>query len=314
MAALPFVLAALAAAVAALFLLLRRRWRIPALFVLVLALLAIVAEGPRAASELAGERLPGIVAATRETLRLETMRATRQRSSHYAPKHRFGAIVCYRAAGAPGLGAAALPDPAVLAAIDETPGEADRICRTAPGQGELRQAEIQLDEATHDATLAGQAVMLHVLRPFGLLEWAWTTDAPLLPWLARPRWGGGGETAVAAEVVSVTIDARGRTLLSRRAHDYAVPIAHVRLRYAPPGHPGGVEGVDAVDAPSVAHLAPGSRVQARVAAGAPRAPCLDGAARTYWWRNHVVEAAIALALAAGLVALVILLRRRRRTA
>jgi hypothetical protein len=312
MATLPFVLAALAAALGALVLLLWRPGRIPALLILILALLAIIAEGPRAAAELAGQRLPGIVAATRETLRLESVRASGQRSSHYHPKHRFGAIVCYHAPGAPGLGAATLPDPAVLAAIGETPGEADRLCRTAPGQGILRQAEVKLDEATHDATTAGQAVMLHVLRPFGLLEWAWTTDAPLLPFLPRPRWGGGAETAVAAEVVSITIDPRGRTLLNRRAHDYAVPIAHVRLRYAPPGHPAGVEGVDAVDAPSVAHLAPGSRVQARITADAPRAPRLAGAARTYWWRNHVMDTAIALALLAGLIALAVILRRRRR--
>ena len=312
MAALSFVLAALAAALAALLLLLRRRWRLPALFVLVLALLAIVAEGPRAAAELAGERLPGLVAATRETLRLESHRASGQRSSHYHPKHRFGAIVCYRAAGTPGLGAATPPDPAILAAIGETQSEADRLCRTAPGQGLLRQAEIRLDETAYDATRPGQAVMLHVLRPFGLLEWAWTTDAPLLPFLPRPRWGGAAEALVPAEVVSITIDPRGRTLLNRRAHDYVVLIAHVRLRYAPPGHPAGVEGVDAVDAPAVAHLAPGSRVQARIAANAPRAPRLEGAARTYWWRNHVMDVAIALALVAGLAALVIVLRRRRR--
>ncbi len=314
MTAALFVAIALAAALAALLLLVARRWRIPALFILALAVLAVVAEGPRAAAELWGERLPGVLASTRETLRLESLRATGQRSSHYHPKHHFGAIVCYRAPGAPGLGAVNLPDPAILAAIGETPGEADRLCRTAPGQGVLRQTEIRLDEASHDTARPGQAVMLHLLRPLGLLEWAWTTDAPLLPWLARPRWSSGTMAAVPAEIVSITIDARGRTLLSRRAHDYAVPIAHVRLRYAPPGHPAGLEGIDTVDAPSVAHLAPGTRVTATVAADAPRAPRLAGATRTYWWRNHVVEAAIALALVAGLVGLVLLLRRRRRRA
>lgn len=312
MTAILFVAVATALALVSALLLFLRRWRIAALLVLILAFMAIGAEGPRAVAELAGQRLPGIVAATRETLRLESMRATGQRSTHYNPKHRFGAIVCYRALGAPGLGAATLPDPAVLAAIGEVPGEADRLCRTAPGQGILRQAEVKLDEATHDSTTAGQPVMLHVLRPFGLLEWAWTTDAPLLPWLARPRWGGGAETTLSAQVVSITIDQRGRGLLSRRAQDYAVPIAHVRLRYAPPGHPAGVEGVDAVDAPSVTHLAPGSRVQAVVTADAPRSPRLASATRKYWWRNHVLEAATALALLAGLAALVVALRRRRR--
>ncbi len=332
MTAFLFVAFALAAALAALLLLIARRWRIAALFVLVLALIAAMAEGPRAAAELWGEQVPGVLAATRESLRLENVRATGLRSSHYNPKHRFGAIVCYHGPGAPGLGAATLPDPAVLAAIGEVPGEADRICRTAPGQGVLpqgvlpqgllpqgllpegvlRQVEIRLDEASHDAARPGQAVMLHVLRPLGLLEWAWITDAPLLPWLARPRWGTGAAIPVQAEVLSITIDRRGRSLLSRRPHDYAVPIAHVRLRYTPPSHQAGVEGVDTVDFPSVAHLAPGSRLAATISADAPRTPRLSHATRTYWWRNHVVEAAIALALVAGLVALAIFLRRRQR--
>lgn len=93
------------------------------------------------------------------------------------------------------------PDPGLLTAIGETPDNVDRTCRTAPGQGGLRQAEVQLDEASHDALRAGQAVMLHVLRPLGRLDWAWTTDAPLLPWLARPHWGGGAAIPVQADVI-----------------------------------------------------------------------------------------------------------------
>jgi|GEM_PF-5063005 len=104
MTAFTFVVSALVATVAAVLFLAAPQWRIAALFALALALVAVVARDPRAVAELWGERLPGVVAATRETLRLESVRASGQRSSHYNPKHRFRAIVCYRAAAAPGQG------------------------------------------------------------------------------------------------------------------------------------------------------------------------------------------------------------------
>lgn len=316
MTAILFVLICLSVAIVCLVLWLTRNWRLLALAGLILAFLGMLAEGPRAAAELWGSRLPGVVAATEESLRLETVRSSGSRTTHYNPRHRFGAIVCYRAAGTPGLGAGAPIDPAIQATIGEAETNANRLCRAVPGVGVLRQTEIRLDAATYDATNPGQVVTLTLLRPFGLLEWAWSVDAPLLPWLPRPNLGGGGpRVAVAAQVVSITIDPHGRTLLSRRAHPYAVPIAHVRLRYAPPGHPAGVEGVDSVDAPSVAHLAAGSPITITVAADAPRTPLLVGVTRSYWWRNFIGEALVAIGIIGvfiAVIAVIAVIRRRRR--
>ena len=64
-------------------------------------------------------------------------------------------------------------------------------------------------------------------------------------------------------------------------YDYAVPIAHVRLRYQPPGHPADVEGFDTVDACSVAALVAGSRVIIALDPAIPRSPSLSGATRSY---------------------------------
>ena len=314
MTAVLFVATALVIALACLILWVLRTWRLAALAGFILALLAIVAEAPRAATEFWGQTVPGIVAATQETLRLESVRAAGARSSHYNPKHRFGAIVCYRLPGTPGLGASTPLDPAIQAAIGETPSEADRTCRQTPGPDILRQTEIRLDEATYDATQAGTAVTLRVLQPLCLLEWAWPLDAPLLPWLARPSLGSGTRIALPAEILDITIDARGRTLLTRRAHDYAVPIAHVRLRYQPPGHPAGVEGFDTVDGPSVTTLAAGSRVTISLDPAAPRSPTLSGVTRTYWWRNSLGEVLVVLAIATAVLIAVLVIRQRRRPA
>lgn len=312
MPAVVFVSLALAVAGTCALLWLLRRWRLAALAGFILALIATVAEGPRAATELWGNRTIGIVAATAESLRLELVQASGTRNTHYNPKHRFGATVCYRAPGSPGLGAGAPLDPAIQAAIGEAPTPADRFCHAVPGEGTLRQTEIRLDEATYEATRPGQPVTLSLLRPFGILEWAWPIDAPLLPWLARPSFHTGPHHAVPAEVLDITIDRRGRTLLNRRAHDLAVPIAHVRLRYAPNSHPGGVEGIDTVDAPAVAHLAAGQLVTVSYSENTPRAPRLPGVTRDYWWRNSIGEVLVAAALLVTLVAVAVILRRRRR--
>ncbi|WP_295386614.1 hypothetical protein [uncultured Thiodictyon sp.] len=285
---------------------------LPALFLGVLGLLVMVAEGPHAAAEIWGERLEGVVAATHASVLVESARSSGARASHMVVRHRFAASVCYRAPEAPGLGAGAPIDPAILAAIGEAESAADRRYRQAPGSGILRQTQVRLDEASFDAAQPGRTVMLRRLRPFGLVEWTWPVDAPLLPMLPRPRLGGDGpRVALPAVVTAITVDPRGRGLLNRRAYDYAVPVAYVRLRYAPPGQPAGVEGVDAVDAPSVSALAVGSPAVVTVAAQAPRQPRLLGVERTYWWRNVLVEALVLVGLLAT-VLIIIGVRMRRR--
>ena len=294
-------------------LLARRLWWV-ALPGLILGLLAIVAEGPRAAAEVWGIKVPGIVVATQESLRLESLRASGSRTSHYSVQHRYGAIVCYRAAGSPGLGAGAPIDTAIKIAIGEAETAADRLCKDAPGTEILRQTEVRLDEASHDAAVIGRPVTLVLLRPLGLLEWAWPVDAPLLPMLSLPRFGGDGtRRPVMAEVVSIQIDTYGRSLLIRRGADFAVPVAYVRLRYTLPGHASPLEGIDTVDAASVANLTVGSRVAVTVAGGAPRQPMLDQASRGYWWRNPASDLAILAVFILGVVAVVIFVRRRRRS-
>lgn len=313
MTATLLVLTALALIGTCLSLLLARRLWFIALPAAILGLLVVVAEGPRAAAELWGERVVGVIAATRESLRLETMRPTGSRVSHDSVQHRFGAIVCYRTRGNPGIGAGAPLDPAIKAAIGETPSAMEVLCRTAPGSLILRQTEVRLDEAAHDAEAPGRLVTLVLLRPFGVLEWAWPVDAPLLPMLPRPPLGSAGATqALTAEVVSITIDTKGRSPISRRARDYAVPIAHVRLRYTPPGAPTWIEGIDTVDAPTVAHLVPGARIPISVATGTPRQPAIAGASRTYWWRNPASEILMLAGVVAILAVAWILWRRRRR--
>lgn len=286
------------------------RWL--ALLVGILAVLGIVAEAPRAASETWGTPVAGLLAATEESLRLETMRSSGSRVSHLSVQHRFDAIVCYHLESSPGIGAGTPPDPAVLAAVGETPTAADQVCARAPGTGILRQSRVRLTEAAHDAARIGAPLALTVLRPFGLLEWTWPIDAPLLPMLPRPSWGGGAERTLEARVVAITVDTRGRSPISRRAQDYAVPVAHVRLRYAPPGHPDGVEGIDSVDAASVPGLAVGGTVRVRVADGAPRQPMIVDATRHAWWRNPLSELlTLAMVVAALAVGVIWFLRRRR---
>jgi hypothetical protein len=293
-------------------LLARRLWGLT-LPTLIFGLLAIVAEGPRAAAEIWGIRVPGIIVATQESLKVETFRSSGSRTSHYAVQHHFGAIVCYRATGNPGLGAGAPIDTAIKMAIGEPETAADRLCKEAPGNDVLRQTEIRLDEASHDSTIIGRPVTLVLLRPFGLLEWAWPEDAPLLPMLVRPNFGDDGPRhPVMAEIVSISVDTFGRSLLTRRGADFAVPVAYVRLRYVLAGHPAPLEGIDTVDAASVANLAAGGRVAVTVADGAPRRPMLAQASRTYWWRNPASDLAILGVVILGIVGLVVFIRRRRR--
>ena len=304
------VLIAAAVFVLALLMLVLRLLPWLALPALILSLLVVIAEGPRAATEIWGERVEGVVAATEASVKVETANPGGSRTSHTGVRHRFGALVCYRAPGPPGLGAATPTDPAILAAVGETLSDADRHCHAAPGDGILRQSRVRLDEASFDAEVPGRPVMLRTFRPFGLLEWTWPIDAPLLPMLPRPTLGGKGtRVAVQAEVTDIRIDARGRGLLSRRAQDYAVPVAYVSLRYAPPGHPDGVEGVDKVDAPSVSGWAPGTPVVVTVSADSPRAPHLVGVERSHPWRNVRTDV-LTLAGIIAVVLLVIGLRKR----
>lgn len=318
MTATLLVLTALALIAAGLSLLLARRLWFIALPAAILGLLVVVAEGPRAAAELWGERVDGIIAATRESLRLETTRPSGTRVSHDSVQHRFGAIVCYRSAGNPGIGAGAPIDPAIKAAIGEAPTAMDVLCQKAPGSLVLRQTEVRLDESAHDAETPGRLVTLLLLRPFGLLEWAWPVDAPLLPMLPRP-WAGpgrgstGATQTLTAEVVSITIDTKGRSPISRRAQDYAIPVAHVRLRYAPAGLPTPVEGIDSIDAPSMAQLTPGARIAITVAPGAPRQPAIVGATRGHWWRNPASEILALAGVIAVVVVAWVLWRRRGRS-
>lgn len=300
----------------------RRLWWI-ALPAAILALLVMVAEGPRAGAELWGTRIPCIIAATQESLRLETMRPSGSRTSQYVVSHRFGAVVCYRLPGAPGFGAGAPTDPAILAAVGETPGSADILCARAPGQDLLRRAEIRLNERAHDAETVGRPVTVLVWRPLGLFEWAWSVDAPLLPMLPRPSFATGGTRVLDATVVSITIDTKGRSPISRLAREYAVPVAYVRLRYAPQGnqppgyppvgHPTELEGIDTVDAVSVAHLTAGARARVSVDAATPRQPSIIGASRNHWWRNPATEIAMLVIVVGLIVGAWFLLRRHRRT-
>ena len=284
-----------------------------ALPALILGVLVSVAEGPHAAADLWGERLDGVVVATQESVRVETARASGTRTSRHVVRHRYGLIVCYRAPDAPGLGAGAPLDPAIRAAVGEPASEADRLCQQAPGDGVLRQVEVRLDEAAHDAARPGRPVRLKRLRPFGLLEWTWPVDAPLLPMLPRPSFGRHEPPmSIPAQVMAVTIDTKGRGLLSRWARAYAVPVAYVRLRYVAPGHPDGVEGVDRVDAPSVSDLTAGSPVVVTITADAPRAPRLVGAERSYWWRNVRDDLLIIIAMIGIAILIAGVLKRRSR--
>lgn len=292
-------------------LLIAHRLRWIALTAVILALLVIAAEAPRAGAELWGIRVDGVIAATQESLRLETRRAGGSRTSHHAISHQFGVSVCYRLANAPGIGVGAPMDPAVLTAVGEAVSAADRLCAQAPGQAVLRQAEIGLDERAHDAEIVGRPVSVLVWRPLGLFEWAWSIDAPLLPMLPRPRLDSGPEQTLEAEVVAITVDTRGRSPISRRARDYAIPVAYVRLRYVLPNQPAGLEGVDAVDAPSVDRLGVGARVSVVVNEATPRRPSITGASRSHWWRNPASEILIVVVILALVVGTWLLLRRRR---
>ena len=88
-------------------------------------------------------------------------------------------------------------------------------------------------------------------------------------------------------------------------------MAYLRLRYAAPGHPDDVEGVDRVDAPSVSALRVGSPVVVTIATDAPRAPRLLGAERSYWWRNVRDEILIIIGMLGMSLVIAGVLKRRQ---
>lgn len=94
--------------------------------------------------------------------------------------------------------------------------------------------------------------------------------------------------------------------------DAAQPYTIVELSFTPRGAAGPVVAVDQIDQGSVAGLAPGATVPVHYSGADPRWAQIDGAARSYPWKNLAgvaLPAAVILALLAGLA---LLWRSRRR--
>lgn len=97
----------------------------------------------------------------------------------------------------------------------------------------------------------------------------------------------------------------------RRAEDAVQPYQIVELRFVPQGASDPVVGVDMIDADSVAGIEAGAPVAMHYSAADPRWVSIDGASRTYYWKNLRSFGLIA----AGILILVIVawvVARRRR--
>lgn len=97
----------------------------------------------------------------------------------------------------------------------------------------------------------------------------------------------------------------------RRAEEAVQPYQIVELTFVPQGSSDSVVGVDMIDAGSVAGIEAGAPVAMHYSAADPRWVSIDGASRTYYWKNLRSFGLIA----AGILLLVIvawIVARRRR--
>ncbi len=104
----------------------------------------------------------------------------------------------------------------------------------------------------------------------------WPPPAPPGPQLAASA------TVQETHVVERLVGRRGRGLGSP---DLAQPYAIVELSFVPAGRADPVVAVDLIDVGSVARLEPGSTLPIHYSAADPRWAQIDGAARTYAWKN-----------------------------
>lgn len=82
----------------------------------------------------------------------------------------------------------------------------------------------------------------------------------------------------------------------RGATELAQPYTIVELSFVPQGATGPVLAVDLIDAGSAAGLEPGSTLPIRYSAADPRWAQIDGATRTYAWKNLRIFGVIALVI------------------
>lgn len=304
MAAVLTVALGLLAGLIGILLLFRRGWlALPGLALVICGPLAAFLTLPQAWVMLRGQPVLAVVTA------LDERAVARQRRGWWGESRRYDVQLCYRFAAPPAFGVNA---PAIeLLEPDPT----SRRCASLPGDQPPRLVRLRYDEESYDRLALDMPALVQVAIPGGLVELAYPVDAPVLPWLPRP-WGksASGMTATAqAQVLEITVQRRGpSTGGGQGGQELSVPVAHVRLRYTPPGRDQPVELVDAIDADGAASLAVGDAVMVRFDPAQPRAAQILGATR-----RHAASLWLDYALGGGLVLIVVatfLLLARRRLA
>lgn len=287
---------------AGLVLLLRRGWRaMVGLILLICGPIAAVATLPQAWVALAGQSVPGVVA------ELEERATAHQRRGWWGERRSFRVGVCYRLPERPGLGVE-VPF-ADLLGQDRVPSP----CATLAGDGPERIARVRYSEAAFDRLRPGMPVLVQVARIGDVLEVAYAADAPVLPWLPRP-WSApasGSVVTARAEVVEVTRQDRGVMRGGASGSFLAVPLAHVRLRFTPPGAATPVEVIDRVDADWRPDLAQGAMLDVTFDAALPREAMIVNAGRSHQWRN-LLHYVVLFSLPSLLLAAAFWWWRRRR--
>lgn len=225
------------------------------------------------------------------------------------------------------------------ATYDATPVESSVRVRYLPGDDLLTEfvnlsgarLETQPPFGALVARAAGLAPFLIGLAVAVALGWAssrlkrWWLALPIIPLaLAGVFFGTSGwqPPLPAGEVRAGTATAREITRIDRAwgtrrrsSEPAAQPYLLVELEFVPEGRAGRVVAVDMVDEGSVRGLERQARVAITYSLADPRRARIDGATRTYVWKNLSTSglAIILLSIAvAGLIALGGRLRGRRR--
>ena len=282
--------------------------RLLGLVVLILALIPVL--GPPIYREIAGVTTTGTIAAKQEVIFVRDEIWTRH----------FIADVRYRPVAAEQSDDEA---PLLDIAVDEPTYDALRVgqqagiryiahpwVRYVRGLGVARfEAQSPLDSVlarlgpTFGALLAGILAWLLLLAAWNKTRNGWLAGLLLLGMIAAGLWFGSawrgptppGTTAPAMATVRA-VKRIDRVWGGRRtpAEDAVQPFEIVQLAYTPRQVGDEVIGVDLVDAGSVKGIEQGATLPIHYKVGTPRWAEIDGASRTYYWKNLRTFGIIAL--------------------
>lgn len=294
---------------------------------IMIGLLLVVLAGPAVYVELAGQTAPGVVTARREEIRVRYSEWSRwlRLEVRYTPSDTEAPEVAIipvdmerydRASVGDAVQVRSMPQPDIRAL-----GE---IAAPRLGdQGPLGQLIARLGGAP--VTVAFIGIFLILLAAWRVSRQGWllaplaalllgfamyTVSDPPLPAPPGPQRTTQATVRLVHEVDRLSSGRRSNR--SRAFNEALQPYDIVALEFVPQGAAGAVVAVDLVDAGSVRGLELGAELPISYSAADPRWARIDGAQRTYFWKNlygYAIIAGVLLLLALGAWAVA----RRRRT-